>query len=83
MKPNCFDCENITPNGECYIGMIENCPRVKDYLFLDNESGEEFFVECESKRRAFQIAHENFGDDVEFIGTYSVAEAEILGYDTY
>ena len=56
-----------------------------DFLFIDNESGEQFFVECESKRAAWQIVWENFGEDadVEYCGRYSVAEAEILGYDTY
>ncbi len=56
-----------------------------DYKFLDNESGEEFFVECESLRAAWQIVWENFGADcdVEYHGRYTVEEAEILGLDTY
>lgn len=58
---------------------------VRDYLFIDNETGEEFFVECESKQEAWDIVHENWGQnsDIEFCGVYSVEEAEILGYDTY
>ena len=24
--PDCFTCRYCTPNGECYIGTIENCP---------------------------------------------------------
>ena len=58
---------------------------LKDYLFIDNDSGEEFFVETFSKREAEKIVEENFGEDadIEYIGVYSVEEAEILGYDTY
>lgn len=56
-----------------------------DYLFVDNESGEEFFVECDSLAEAWVIVRENFGEDadVEYITDYSVEEAEILGLDTY
>lgn len=56
-----------------------------DYLFIDNESGEEFFVECSSLGEAWEIAIENFGEDADlaFIDEYTVEEAEILGYDTY
>lgn len=55
-----------------------------DFLFEDRETGEEFFVECDSKREAFQIAWENFGEDnVEYKGRYSVEDAEMMGLDTY
>lgn len=56
-----------------------------DYLFIDNESGEEFFVECDTKEEAWEIVRENFGveNDIEYLGKYTVEEAEILGYDTY
>lgn len=27
---NCFTCEHSTPNGECSIGQIENCPLEKE-----------------------------------------------------
>lgn len=59
---------------------------MKNYLFLDNESGEQFFVECESLDEAWEIALDNWGeetDDLEYLGEYSVEEADILGYDTY
>lgn len=59
---------------------------MKDFLFLDNESGEQFFVECESLDEAWEIARDNWGeetDDLEYLGEYSVEEAEILGYDTF
>lgn len=83
---NCFKCENCTPNGECYIGTIERCPKLRDYLFIDNESGEQFFVECGSLHEAWEIAHDEWGEEtdaLEYIGEYSVEEAEILGYDTF
>lgn len=82
---NCFECENCTPNGECYIGTIERCPKLRDYLFIDNESGEQFFVECRTLAGAWIIVWENFGDDadVEYIDEYSVEEAEIIGLDTF
>ena len=56
-----------------------------DYLFIDNESGEEFFVECESLAEAWEIALDNFGYDneLEYIDEFDPEEAEILGYDTY
>lgn len=58
---------------------------MKDYLFMDNESGEQFFVECEYLEKAWVIL-EMSGfqpDEVEYLGEYEVWEAEILGYDTY
>lgn len=56
-----------------------------DYLFIDNESGEQFFVECETYEEAEEILNRvGFsGMDIEYIDEYSVEEAEILGYDTY
>ena len=53
-----------------------------DYLFLDNESGEYFFVEVETLDEAWEIARENF-EDPEYVDTYSTEEADMLGYDTY
>ena len=55
-----------------------------DFMFMDRETGEEFFVECQSLREAFQIAWDNFGmDNVEYLGRYTVEEAEAVGLDTY
>lgn len=81
----CFECENRTPNGECYIGTIERCPKLRDYLFIDNESGEQFFVECENFDECLDILYDSGFSwaDVELLGEYTVEEAEILGYDTY
>lgn len=56
-----------------------------DYLFIDNESGEQFFVECETEDEAWEIIDENFGDTatIELCGRYTVQEAEWIGLDTY
>ena len=58
---------------------------MKDFLFLNNENGELFFVECETLTEAWGIVWENFEEaiDIEYISEYSVEEADILGYDTY
>ncbi len=56
-----------------------------DYLFIDNESGEQFFVECDTEDEAWEILDENFGDTatIELCDRYTPAEAEWLGFDTY
>lgn len=58
---------------------------MRDYLFIDYESGEQFFVECEDFFECQEIlAESGFNwEDVELIGEYEPWEAEILGYDTY
>lgn len=58
-----------------------------DFLFEiidgDNE-GEQFFVECNTLREAWEIADENFPNDpLRCFGKYTIEEAEILGLDTY
>jgi len=46
--------------------------------------GEQFFVECNSKREAFMIAADNFPDEeLQYCGRYSPEEAEWIGLDTY
>jgi len=56
-----------------------------DFRFIDNDSGEDFFVECKSQREAWQIAWDIFGKDadLEYCGRYTVEEAEAIGLDTY
>ena len=56
-----------------------------DFLFIDNETGEEFFVECDTLAKAWVTVYINFGQksDIHYLGNYTVEEAEILGYDTY
>ena len=56
-----------------------------DFLFIDEEVGEEFFVECDTLAEAWETVYVNFGQnsDVYYLGKYTVEEAEILGYDTY
>ena len=62
-----------------------------DYLFEDEESGEQFFVEIVKEgsktyndclKEAIKIAKENF-DSPQFIKRVSPEIAEIYGYDTY
>lgn len=56
-----------------------------DYLFIDNESGEQFFVECENFDECQDILDDAgfCWEDVELLGEYEPWEADILGYDTY
>ena len=56
-----------------------------DYLFIDNESGEQFFVECHDFEECQQILADNEieWETVELLGIYTPTEAEILGYDTF
>lgn len=58
---------------------------MRDYLFIDNESGEQFFVECENFDECQDILYDAgfCWEDVECLGEYTVEEAEILGYDTF
>ena len=46
--------------------------------------GEQFFVECDTKAEALEIAADNFPDEeLHYCGRYSPEEAECLGLDTY
>ena len=56
-----------------------------DFLFIDNVSGEEFFVECDTLSDAWDIVNREFGpeNECEYLGRYNPAVAEVLGYDTY
>ena len=54
----------------------------KDYLFFDEETGENFFIETNSLAKAVEIAREYF-DEPTFVEVYTSAEAEVLGFDTY
>ena len=58
-----------------------------DFMFEitggDNE-GEQFFVECDTMREAWEIADENFPTEpLRCWGKYSLEEGEMLGLDTY
>lgn len=62
-----------------------------DFLFRDNESGEEFFVEVQWTENdtwndlvamATRIAEENFGDAT-LLDHMSPEQASYYGYDTY
>ena len=53
-----------------------------NYLFYDRETGEEFFVQRDTKAEATEIAELYFTHPI-LQGCYSDDEADILGYDTY
>ncbi len=58
--------------------------KLKDYLFIDNGTGEQFFVEHTCLEFAWEVALDNFNtEDLEYLGEYTVEEAEILGFDTF
>ena len=56
-----------------------------DFLFEDVETGGQFFVETTSLSQAEVILQMSGFEEgqYEFLGKYTVEEAEILGYDTY
>ena len=58
---------------------------MKNYLFEDFESGEWFFVQCETYGEALEILADNGFSvaDCEYIDEFTDAEAECFGYDTY
>lgn len=55
---------------------------ISDYLFQDMETGEDFFVECETKEEAIAIAKKYF-EEPRFMMRCDPEDADILGYDTY
>jgi len=90
---NCFGCEYRTPNGECYIGTIENCqhPGWTTYWWeVTGEDsaicGEEFFTEL---RGGDMIDHLNYAkeifpnEELHCWGRVTEEEAECMGLDTY
>ena len=56
-----------------------------DYLFFDNDTGDQFFVECDSLSEAWATVVENFGEEnnILYCGIYSQGQAERMGYDTF
>jgi len=56
-----------------------------DFWFFNNESGEEFFVECATEDEAWEIVEENDLDDgnLEIVQRITPAEAEMIGLDTF
>ena len=57
-----------------------------NYWFIDNNSGEEFFVQSTTEAEAWAIANEVFEDeepDLRLIDAVSDAVAEAMGFDTY
>ncbi len=58
---------------------------MRNYLFEDLETGERFFVQCDSYGEAIKILTENDFSIAEcrYLGDFSDEEAEWYGYDTY
>lgn len=56
--------------------------KLKDFWFMDTETGEEFFVETESVNDALTIANYYFKSPI-LLDIITPDEADILGYDTY
>jgi len=56
--------------------------KMKNYLFHDYETGEDFIVETDTKEKAYLCAYTYFKDP-KFCGEISYFEAEMSGLDTY
>ena len=59
---------------------------LKDYLFQDDQG--QFFVEAESKEKAYEILNYYYDrfyieESIEFQGEFSTDEADAWGLDTY
>lgn len=56
-----------------------------NFLFVDNSTGEHFFVQEGFYEDAYEIACDvvDDEDDLEYIGVFDDFEAECMGYDTY
>ena len=55
---------------------------MKNYLFYDEYTGEEFIVETDVKEKAYLCAYKYFKEP-KFCGEISNWEAEMSGLDTY
>ena len=55
---------------------------MKNYLFYDEYTGEEFIVETDMKEKAYLCAYKYFKEP-KFCGEISNWEAEMSGLDTY
>jgi len=56
---------------------------MKNWLFCDYASGEDFIVEAPTKEKAVDIAKEYFADPCGNPDEISDFEAEMMGLDTY
>lgn len=56
-----------------------------NFLFVDNLTGERFFVQVDVMEEAWVEAESivDDKDELEYIGVFSDEEAECMGYDTY
>lgn len=53
------------------------------FLFIDHKTGEEFLVGAYLEEEAYEIAIDNFGNDVELIDVLPEYLAEASGLDEY
>jgi hypothetical protein len=68
-----------------YIIYIENERRTKEmknFYFVDDETGEDFIVVADTLRDAIHIATTYF-EEPQFLREISEYEAEMIGVDTY
>ena len=57
---------------------------MKNYLFYDYETGEDFIVETDTKEKAYLCAYAyTYFKEPKFCGEISYFEAEMSGLDTY
>ena len=57
---------------------------MRNYWFYDDESGEEFFVQANSKAEALEIIDDIFDvDELKCYGWVDDETAEMYGFDTY
>lgn len=56
---------------------------MQNYLYVDNDSGEEFYVQSDNRKEADEKAVEVFGPNIEFLAVHDDETAERYGYDTY
>lgn len=58
---------------------------MNNFLFLDNLTGERFFVQAGVMEDAWDEAEDivDDPDELEYLGVFGDEEAECMGYDTY
>ena len=65
-----------------YTLLKKGITEMKNFLFYDENTGEEFIVEIDTKEKAIITARAYF-EKPKFCGEVSFWEAEMMGLDTY